>query len=213
MSIPNTVMALANHKGAAIVHAGNALIPVKILDIESEVTPTRCETTFKCLVVDSVPAEKVTLHSVGYGPKPYTDGTERIGKQAKTCSSPFDIDRVIFNDPATIVFWADGTKTVVKCQKGDIYSPETGLALCIAKKALGNKSNFNNVFHEWIPEEEPEQPKNEAPEEKKVKGEPSDDDLDAFIGRMAGAMRNDIICTALGVKPAPYVKKEDEKDA
>lgn len=27
------------------------------------------------------------------------------------------IKNVIFNDPATIVFWKDGTKTVVKCQK------------------------------------------------------------------------------------------------
>lgn len=54
---------------------------------------------------------------------------------------PVKIDRVIFN------------KTVVKCQEGDVYSKETGLALCIAKKALGNKGNFNDVFHEWIPEE------------------------------------------------------------
>lgn len=69
--------------------------------------------------------------------------------------SQFDIQRVIFNDPATIVFWKDGTKTVVKCQEGDVYSEEVGLALCFAKKALGNQSNFNNVFKKWIPEEEP----------------------------------------------------------
>lgn len=65
----------------------------------------------------------------------------------------FDIQRVLFNDPATIVFWKDGTKTVVKCQEGDLYSEEVGLALCFAKKALGNQSNFNNVFKKWIPEE------------------------------------------------------------
>lgn len=72
-----------------------------------------------------------------------------------SCVSEFEIKDVIFNDPATIVLWADGTKTVVKCQEGDLYSEEVGLALCFAKKALGNKSNFNNVFHKWIPEEEP----------------------------------------------------------
>ena len=27
----------------------------------------------------------------------------------------FNIKEVIFNDPATIVYWEDGTKTVVKC--------------------------------------------------------------------------------------------------
>ena len=66
----------------------------------------------------------------------------------------FDIKKVIFSNPATIVLWEDGTKTVVKCQYGDIYDEHTGLALCIAKKALGNKSNFNNVFKKWIPETE-----------------------------------------------------------
>ena len=68
----------------------------------------------------------------------------------------FEIKNVIFNDPATIVLWKDGTKTVVKCQEGDFYSEEMGLALCIAKKAMGNKGNFNNVFRKWIPEEEGE---------------------------------------------------------
>lgn len=65
------------------------------------------------------------------------------------------IKKVIFNEPATIVLWSDNTKTVVKCQKGDTYSKEVGLAMCIAKKYLGDKSNFNNVFKKWIPEEEP----------------------------------------------------------
>lgn len=68
-------------------------------------------------------------------------------------NSSFEIKDIIFNDPATIVLWEDGTKTVVKCQPGDIYDKEMGLALCIAKKALGNKSNFNNVFKKWIPDE------------------------------------------------------------
>lgn len=67
-----------------------------------------------------------------------------------------EITKVVFNNPATIILWADGTKTVVKCQGDDAYSKETGLALCIAKKALGNKGNFNEVFKKWIPEEDVE---------------------------------------------------------
>lgn len=65
---------------------------------------------------------------------------------------PSGIKKVIFHDPATIVLWDDGTKTVVKCQEDDEYSKEQGLALCIAKKHLGNKSNFNNEFKRWIHE-------------------------------------------------------------
>lgn len=63
------------------------------------------------------------------------------------------IKKVIFNDPATIVIWSDDTKTVVKCQPGDKYSKELGLAMCISKKFLGNKGNFNEEFKKWIPEE------------------------------------------------------------
>lgn len=45
---------------------------------------------------------------------------------------------VIFNAPATIVFWDDGTKTVVKCMEWDEYDPEVGLALCFCKKVMGD---------------------------------------------------------------------------
>lgn len=48
------------------------------------------------------------------------------------------IKDVIFNGPATIVKWSDGTKTVVKCCKGDLFDPEKGLAMAISKKALGD---------------------------------------------------------------------------
>lgn len=61
-----------------------------------------------------------------------------------------DYDKVIFNDPATIVMWKDGTKTVVRCDKKDDYSPITGLALCFMKKALSNSSRkLNDVLHEY----------------------------------------------------------------
>lgn len=61
-----------------------------------------------------------------------------------------DIKDVIFNAPATIVFWNDGTKTVVRCGEGEKYDPEKGLALCIAKKALGNKHDYYEPFKKWL---------------------------------------------------------------
>lgn len=67
-----------------------------------------------------------------------------------------EITNVYFNDPVTVVLWDDGTKTMVKCQEGDVYSPEIGLSLCITKKSLGNMPNFNNIFRKWCPEEEAE---------------------------------------------------------
>lgn len=60
------------------------------------------------------------------------------------------IKNVIFNPPATIVFWKDDTKTVVKCGEGDIYDPEKGLAMAISKKALGNQGNYFNEIKKWV---------------------------------------------------------------
>ena len=66
------------------------------------------------------------------------------------------IKKVVFNAPATIVFWDDGTKTVVKCENEE-YDPEKGLAMAIAKKALGNQGNYYNQFKKWLPEKEEEE--------------------------------------------------------
>lgn len=61
-----------------------------------------------------------------------------------------NIKDVIFNDPATIVLWSDGTKTVVKCRDGETFDPEKGLALALAKKAMGNKYNYYEVFNKYV---------------------------------------------------------------
>lgn len=67
------------------------------------------------------------------------------------------IKKVIFNDPVTVVLWEDGTKTIVRSGDGDIYDDEKGLAMAIAKKALGNKYNYYEVFKKWLPEEKEEE--------------------------------------------------------
>ena len=63
------------------------------------------------------------------------------------------IINVIFNNPATIVFWSDGTKTVVKCDERDEFDPEKGLAMAICKKHFGG-GFYNDIFKKWIPKEE-----------------------------------------------------------
>ena len=63
---------------------------------------------------------------------------------------PLHIIKVIFNNPATIVFWSDGTKTVVKCDN-KYFDEEKGLAMAISKKVLGNNGNYYNEFKKWLP--------------------------------------------------------------
>ena len=59
------------------------------------------------------------------------------------------IRKVIFNDPATVVLWSDGTKTVVKCGPEDTFDMEKGLAMAIVKKMAGNDNHFHKVFKQY----------------------------------------------------------------
>lgn len=59
------------------------------------------------------------------------------------------IKKVIFNPPATIIFWDDNSKTVVKCQNNEIFDPEKALAMAISKRALGNEGNYYNIFKKY----------------------------------------------------------------
>lgn len=55
-------------------------------------------------------------------------------------------EKVIFNNPATIVYWHDGTKTVVRCQDGDVYDEREGFLLCCAKKLMGDGGSYNDAM-------------------------------------------------------------------
>lgn len=71
-----------------------------------------------------------------------------------TPSNP--IEQVIFNGPATIVYWKDGCKTVVKCQEGVMNDHEKGLAMAVARHyfcdILG-MSRYDGIFKKYLPKE------------------------------------------------------------
>lgn len=73
----------------------------------------------------------------------YVSKEEIMKKRYKVEHTP---TKVIFNPPATIIFWTDDTKTVVKCGENDEFDPEKGLAMAFAKKKLGNKGNYYNTI-------------------------------------------------------------------
>lgn len=70
--------------------------------------------------------------------------------------------KAIFNEPATIVIWDDGTKTVVKCGHRDVYDPEKGIALCFMKKVLGNTGRYYETIKKALAEYEKENNYEEA---------------------------------------------------
>lgn len=61
-----------------------------------------------------------------------------------------EITNIEFRDPATIVFWSDGTKTVVRCQNGEPYDPEKGMAMAICRKVYGNERDYYHLFLHWM---------------------------------------------------------------
>lgn len=58
--------------------------------------------------------------------------------------------KIIYSGPATIVLWADGTKTVVKCSDEDAYAPEAGFLWALAEKVYGSKSQVDKVMRRWL---------------------------------------------------------------
>lgn len=84
------------------------------------------------------------------------------------------IKDVIFNPPATVVFWSDNTKTVVKCDESfETYDPEKGLAMAFSKKLLGdNKFEYYNIFLHWLKKWNKQNPENQTPETKETIQEP-----------------------------------------
>lgn len=79
---------------------------------------------------------------------------EAAKKKEETNMTAASIKNVIFNPPATIVFWTDGNKTVVKCNVKDEFDPEKGLAMAIAKRCASNSDDFYKEIKTWLEKSE-----------------------------------------------------------
>lgn len=77
---------------------------------------------------------------------------KKVAATAPVLTAPIDValdvlavNKVIFNPPATIVYWKDGTKTVVQCYD-DIFSEEHGFAMACMRKIYGSRGKFKAQF-------------------------------------------------------------------
>lgn len=67
------------------------------------------------------------------------------GKYQKQCEFEREIRRLkqmlprkwVINGPATILFWNDGTKTIVKCNKDDEFDAQKGYLMAFFEKTTG----------------------------------------------------------------------------
>ena len=113
-----------------------------------------------CNVIDSILNQYCSGSQYWYAdlsPKRYNSNADNLHRSIyptdifqNTINKSFEIKDVIFNNPATIVFWTDGSKTVVKCKGKDSFDPEKGLAMAIVKKVFGNQGNYYNQIKKWL---------------------------------------------------------------
>lgn len=80
-------------------------------------------------------------------------GLDPLYRYSKTNGLPI-LNKIIFNGPATIVLWNDGTKTVVKCSDFDVDDPYAAVAQAYMKKIFGSNNQFKKMVDKWLPEEE-----------------------------------------------------------
>lgn len=102
-----------------------------------------------------------TIRAEYLSPSEYREFRDKILKEKNKSIYDSMIQRVIFNPPATIVFWRDGSKTVVKCGENDIFDPEKGLAMAISKRAFGDNRDYYEVFAKWVGKYEYQQKRKE----------------------------------------------------
>lgn len=133
---------------------------------------------------------------------------------------------VKFSGPATIVFWTDNTKTIVKAE-GEDFDHEKGLAMAIAKKFIGTNtshSNYYDIFKKYLPKEEKVEDKEENKEEKvevkeeKKKETPCDNCPDRKTGCLTNCQKMQEYVNGIKEDPKPepiepgyFIKHSEER--
>lgn len=67
-------------------------------------------------------------------------------KENSVMDKRYMVKKLIYHGPATIVYWADGEKTVVKCMDGDTFDPMAGFCAALAKKGYGSTGTVKQII-------------------------------------------------------------------
>lgn len=156
-----------------------------------------------------------TGHELVFGPCDLTsdrDGNWRIrsgalyprceGKKTASATNTAAIKDVIFAPPATIVYWSDGSKTVVKCSEKDVFDPEKGLAMAIAKRCGGNNGSYYKEIRHWVEKSGKKYPRKPYTESSSVEN----DSLKKYIAQAKNSYEAALEAAAKG-NPANFLSK------
>ena len=75
----------------------------------------------------------------------FKEGQKALAEELK---SAMEIEKVIHNGPATVILWADKSKTTARAEGEDTPNHSAGIGIAMAKKMVGN-AEFRKVLEEW----------------------------------------------------------------
>lgn len=90
----------------------------------------------------------IERNTYSYGEHPRVELEGEIIEQLDIMPAP-GIKKVIFNNPATIILWNDGTKTVSKCHN-EKFDKEKGFAMAAAKKTVGSYAKIKKLIDQAV---------------------------------------------------------------
>ena len=85
--------------------------------------------------------------SYGIKIREITDAKILMAPPRPTLDAKFIINK---EKGTTVALWKDGTKTIIKCQPGEVFDAEKGIAMCFVKRAFKNRGCQNDWLREVI---------------------------------------------------------------
>ena len=105
-----------------------------------------------CMSIDYDKENRKTIYDYTDKAGALFSGSYDIYNKKKQMVDTVYIKEVIYNNPVTIVFWSDGTKTKSKAPSKKEYDRADGFIYCIIKKLSCN--SLDKLFEEWLPRQE-----------------------------------------------------------
>ena len=114
----------------------------------------------------------------------------KLCRMGKVKVNPYEPKRIIKSGPCTIVFWNDGTKTVVKRSEDDAEDDYSAFTAALAKKVYGSTSAVKRIVE-----------RTEAQKEKKAQKEPEEKPVGIDFGKaLAQALLKALEKSAMGAQ-------------
>ena len=64
---------------------------------------------------------------------------QNLGLQSIYSIFSSTVKKIFINNNRLVVLWSDNTRTMSTCGNNDVFDPEVGFAICLAKKIYGKK--------------------------------------------------------------------------